>query len=333
MEPPLRTALANIIWHLPGKSRLAQLFQPRSALRCVLFHNVATDETSFTRGLGVTLTPGVFEERLRYLRRCYTPVSLAEVESGIQQRTFDRPPVLVTFDDAYRSVLTEAAPICQALNIEPVLFANGGLLGNRTLALDNLLAHVWNTQGLEPIARAAEVRMEHFAEIFRAYIPTLTLGERRGFASRLTDIAKVDDARLAAEHGLYLDAAELAELRRMGFSIGSHTLTHTHLRSLTPQERAEEIAGNRSLLEEATGAPVHAFSYPYGSKADATPSVRATVESSGHTLAFLVEGLPNVGAAPLSMYRVSLKGWSDARSFLELEVLPPVRVLLRRFTG
>ena len=57
---------------------------------------------------------------------------------------------------------------------------------------------------------------------------------------------------------------EVREMHRSGIDFGAHTLTHPDLTRL-PRGRAEtEICESRRVLEAKLGAPVRAFSYPYG---------------------------------------------------------------------
>jgi peptidoglycan/xylan/chitin deacetylase (PgdA/CDA1 family) len=46
--------------------------------------------------------------------------------------------------------------------------------------------------------------------------------------------------------------------------IGGHTVSHPLLGRLSPEEQEAEIAGCRQRLEAELGAPMRAFSYPYG---------------------------------------------------------------------
>jgi peptidoglycan/xylan/chitin deacetylase (PgdA/CDA1 family) len=57
----------------------------------------------------------------------------------------------------------------------------------------------------------------------------------------------------------------LAELHRGGWEVGAHTAHHPDLRRLPTAAARAEIAQSRQVLEEAIGAPVRSFAYPYGS--------------------------------------------------------------------
>src|SRR5216684_1861847 len=67
------------LWHIPGRFGIARLLGPRYSLRCVLFHDVSDTESSFTKGLGGTITRKNFGAALKFITRNYTPVSLQDV--------------------------------------------------------------------------------------------------------------------------------------------------------------------------------------------------------------------------------------------------------------
>ena len=95
-----------------------------------------------------------------------------------------------------------------------------------------------------------------------------------------------------------------------------------------------EIAHNAEALEAITGRPVRAFSVPYGRRADLTPTVVRAIEESGHVATFLVDARPNRHPTDLgAIQRVSLSDVSDARTAVDLEVLPRLRRLRDRVRG
>ncbi len=58
--------------------------------------------------------------------------------------------------------------------------------------------------------------------------------------------------------------AEIDECAAAGIDFGSHTRSHPHLQSCSPERRWEEIRGSKEALEERFGRPVDFFCYPYG---------------------------------------------------------------------
>lgn len=151
---------AATIWRMPCRFGLASLLGREYSLRCALFHHIADTESPFTQGLGITSKYRDFEATLRFLIRHYTPVTLQQVLEQAYGRALPPRAVLVTFDDAYASIATHAAPICREFNVPAVFFVNSACLDNQRLALDNLVCYVANTMSLHEVTIAARFVME-----------------------------------------------------------------------------------------------------------------------------------------------------------------------------
>jgi peptidoglycan/xylan/chitin deacetylase (PgdA/CDA1 family) len=74
---------------------------------------------------------------------------------------------------------------------------------------------------------------------------------------------------------------EIRALQRMGMEIGSHTLTHRLLTGRSAEEVRYELAESKTRLEDITGAPVVAFSYPEGAF---TVAACVALAETGYTL-------------------------------------------------
>lgn len=57
---------------------------------------------------------------------------------------------------------------------------------------------------------------------------------------------------------------QIIELKREGFEIGSHSMTHPDLTKLTEEEISQELLRSRMLLEILLNSPIRSFAYPYG---------------------------------------------------------------------
>ena len=129
---------------------------------------------------------------------------------------------------------------------------------------------------------------------------------------------------------LYLSEDDVRQLPQYAVELANHTHSHVHCRSLSPQDMASEIATPRRLVQDWTGSSMRAFSYPYGAQRDVTIPVDEAVRESGHDSSFLVHARANPRSSPGSIwYRSSIHASSERQLFLELEILPRLRSLLR----
>jgi peptidoglycan/xylan/chitin deacetylase (PgdA/CDA1 family) len=326
---------AGTLWHIPGRFGIARLLGPQCSLRSVLFHDVSDTESSFTRGLGGTITRKNFEAALTFITRYYTPVSLQEVIADGDGRSLPPRPVLVTFDDAYASVCEFAAPLCAKFGVPAVFFVNGICLDNQQLALDNLVCYVANRSGMGTINAAARsangtkhVELCSMMQVFSSFLPSITPPAREAFRSALVELAGINERRLAAEVGLYLTSQQLQDLAAFNFEIGNHTYTHANCRALSTGEFGDEIDRNKAVLETISGRKVRSFSVPYGSSVDLTSDLVAHLHRSGYEAVFLSESRVNTPTSDrFRLNRVSIKTGSDDLLFSEIEILPRLRAI------
>jgi peptidoglycan/xylan/chitin deacetylase (PgdA/CDA1 family) len=328
--------VAQAFWHIPGRFGLANVLGPSYSLRCVVFHHVSDQESPFTTGMNVRASVREFEGALRFLSTHYSPVRLEDVLSD-DGRGLPARAALVTFDDAYASVVDVAAPLCRKYGVPAVFFVNAAFLDNQRLAPDNLICYVANVHGMEKVNAAASIlRQNHIplhslSEVFGSFLPSLTLEERKAFLEALARSAGVIEHQLAEETALYLTIKQLRALASFDFEIGNHTYTHVHCRGLSPNDFEHEIVKNKTELEAISGTKVRSFSQPYGSSKDLTPDLAGRLKRSGHEAVFLSESVANIrGFDRFHLDRVNTRTDRDDSLFFDLEVLPRLRSVRNR---
>ena len=62
----------------------------------------------------------------------------------------------------------------------------------------------------------------------------------------------------------FVSVDQLKTLSAAGWEIGSHTMTHPDLTTLSPSQLEEELLGSRLRLEEVLGMEIYSIAYPYG---------------------------------------------------------------------
>jgi peptidoglycan/xylan/chitin deacetylase (PgdA/CDA1 family) len=323
---------------MPGCFKIARMLGRSYSLRCVVFHHISEVESPFTAGINVRTTPENFEAALRFISTYYKPVRLGDVLADQDGRRLPPNAVLVTFDDAYASVVQVAAPLCREYGIPAVYFVNAAFLNNQRMAPDNLVCYVASRKGMETINAAIRFagrtefsELRSLSKVFSSFFPSITLAERNVFLEALRHLAGISESRLAEESALYLTTEQLCSLASFDFEIGNHTYSHVHCRRLSQTEFREEIDRNRSELEALSGTKVRSFSQPYGSSKDLTADLAAHLRQSGHEAVFLSESVANTQGADLfHLDRVNPRVQGDDSLFLDLEVLPRLRAVRNR---
>jgi peptidoglycan/xylan/chitin deacetylase (PgdA/CDA1 family) len=67
----------------------------------------------------------------------------------------------------------------------------------------------------------------------------------------------------------YLTRDQVVELRRDGFEIGSHGMTHSRLTQITPAEASNEVLESKRRLEDLLQEPIAGLALPFGHYNDA----------------------------------------------------------------
>jgi peptidoglycan/xylan/chitin deacetylase (PgdA/CDA1 family) len=181
-----------------------------------------------------------FDAHCRVVREGCDPISLDQWRTALAGITPLPPrPVLITFDDGYRSVLTIGAPILASYQLPAVVFACTEPMAQRRLLWFDALAtaegedavQLWKTRAYDDWRRACA--------------STAAVGD--------------DDPRAL------MAPDEVAALSRQpGIEIGAHTARHPILAHASADAQRAEIAESRAALEQWTGTAVRAFAYPNG---------------------------------------------------------------------
>jgi peptidoglycan/xylan/chitin deacetylase (PgdA/CDA1 family) len=317
---------------------IARILGPSYALRCVVFHDISAEESPFTSGMGVSISPRDFEAALSFLARYYTPVRLQDVLTDCDGLGLPSRPMLVTFDDGYASVMKWAAPLCARFNVPAIVFLNAAFLDNDGLAPDNLVCYAANVLGMDTINAAARAvkaadtpQLESMSDVFSRFFPSITVEERRSFLDILARLGGIGERQLAGEANLYLTRQEVCELAAAGFEMGNHTYSHVRCRSLSPKNIGEEIDRNKAELESISGKQVQSFSLPYGSAEDLTSEIMRHLWLTRYKAVFLSESVANPDDT-FQFDRVSIRSNNDASLFFEIEVLPRLRAIRNRLS-
>ena len=103
----------------------------------------------------------------------------------------------------------------------------------------------------------------------------------------------------------YLTEEQLQELSKLGFEIGSHSMTHRYLDDLGPDDLRLEIAESKKRLEQMTGKAVTHFSCPGGRVNSRV--IQIAREAGYDSVATSRIGINNSGTDRFALRRVAVK--------------------------
>ena len=296
----------------------------RKSPKILLYHDCAPEETEYTAGLECTTPPSRFKEHLNYLRRHYAVVDLDTIVSG---RAPDRA-VAITFDDGYASVYENAFPLLRENGLPATIYLISSVVGNETLVWVNELNAILRRGG-DP---AVECVRRHF-KISGHETPTEIITfcrlnydgrKMQALLEELRALFALPVADHAASSKLYLSWDQVQEMTRSRIAFGNHSRTHPNMERLTEDEQIAEIRSAQRDLEKHL--PITDFAHPFGHKG---PTTARLVGEAGLRTAANVGG-HNYPVTPLSLGRTHLSNESVAGLFARMEVVEPLKELLRR---
>jgi peptidoglycan/xylan/chitin deacetylase (PgdA/CDA1 family) len=220
--------------------------------------------------------PESFRRHLDHLRTHCRPVALDEVSSAINGRSgLPRRAVLITFDDADRTLIEHGAGLMKERGVPGVAFVVAGHLdGERPFwwkEVDGLMSAGGSAPGMEALPAAEMVRrMKRMPE--------------EGRTSALDHLRRTARGPVAASP--QLRSSDLPSLRTAGIDIGNHTMSHPILPRCSNQQVVREVTEAHSVLTRASGGEPRAFAYPNG---DWDRRAERCLEEFGYETAFLFD--------------------------------------------
>jgi peptidoglycan/xylan/chitin deacetylase (PgdA/CDA1 family) len=212
------------------------------------------------------------ERQLRVLSFVFPVVPLDDVVSGHGKN--GRARVALTFDDGMRSNIDVAYPILCRLGLSATFFVCPGLIERG--------AWLWNHEArarLRTLEPPALLELTNSAggpsavEPFVEWMKTLEIAARRSVEQSIR--GATPHFKPSREQREQHDLAGWDELMRLDprvVTIGSHSMSHPILTSLTANETDAELRESRALLETRLERPVTLFCYPNGDLHDAALS-------------------------------------------------------------
>ncbi len=223
-----------------------------------------------------------FDAQMAHLKRAYHVLPLGDALKRLQAGDLPPRAVAVTFDDGYLDNYVHAWPILKKYEIPATLFVVSGVLDRTTMlwwdavsrAVPDVLRR-WNQgwgrdhgvphtlQGLlEESARAADPMLA--SQRLCEFLNGQPRAQRQGLIETLLSVGSLEHLN----RDLMLTWEQVREMRRGGWEIGAHTVTHAFVDELDDAGAQAEIQTSIRRVEEELKTAVRIFSYPRGRVGD-----------------------------------------------------------------
>ena len=286
------TAKAFLLASGHYRRRLASESFPGVAVLC--YHAVRPDRLPAGRMVfeDLHVREAELEAHCAFFRSCCDPISLDDWrQADAGGPPLPPRPVLVTFDDGYRSTWTLARPILRRHRIPAVFFVPSHTIERRQLAWYDAVA-----------LKYGEARVAQMKE--------LDVDAWSAACAEATRPASDEDPHAPLETDQIKALSDTP-----GFEIGGHTASHLLLARASLERQRHEVAENKARIESWIGRTISSFAYPNGRlNIDYTRETMDIVRACGLGVAFATnERFATRDESPLDRSRfVMLSGLSAA---------------------
>jgi peptidoglycan/xylan/chitin deacetylase (PgdA/CDA1 family) len=267
-------------------------YAPAPLLSIVTFHHVTEQDPLYPYDPEVAdAHPAQFRRQMEALVRHANPIGIDDLIRAIGGAPLPKNPVMVTFDDGYRSCHDVALPILRAVGVRATFFIATSFVSERRL-------YWW-----ERISLLLSRTKRKTAILTYPHTTTFDLTDRK-IHNRLTDVVKdtpdLDLDRFLDELGkalgvdwspaieteyadrLIMTWDQIRALARAGMDVESHGRHHRVLQTLSAPALESELIGSREDLEAQLGRPVRAIAYPVGRRINGDQRIRDALAAAGY---------------------------------------------------
>ena len=304
---------------LKAVMQLRRLAPVPSTISILTYHHVAEHDPAYPFDPGVAdATPAQFRRQMEMLCRYGTPIGIDELCRALEGAPLPKNPVMVTFDDGYRSCHDVALPILRAVGMRATFFIPTAYVTERKLYWWERIAYVLS-QARKPsatltypaeheVVRADPKAHQKLTNIIKD-TPSLDIDKFLDGLCHAFGIEWNRDVEARHADDIVMTWDHLRSLSRAGMDVESHTRRHRVLQTLDDDELRDELAGSRQDLETQLGRPVRAIAYPVGRRISRLAKIRDAVASAGYRI-----GLSNASGAT-RIWPLPLSGMMPADPF------------------
>lgn len=265
------------------------------AIVVLMLHRVLPEnQRALTNTLGdIVVHESTFRDLVAYVKNNGEVLSLAGAQPGTH---FEKPLLVLTFDDGWRDNYSVALRHLQAANLPFTIFICPNLMGAHTPFWPERASFL--LKQMSPPLHAKQVSAA--VEALKRRSPQ----EREDYLSTLTDTSRVDKSALQSGVDQLLSWTEVLQMRTKGVAFGAHSHNHLILTQVPLTEAQVDVEASKTAVENALSTPCDMFSYPNGNW---SVEIRQIVAAAGFRLAVTTEPAAwTPGADLLTIPRINI---------------------------
>ncbi len=290
-------------------------------LTVLMYHSIGGSDLL---GPGLAVSVKNFAGQLEYLARSFDIVPL---DSAVGMLRAGAPipdnTIALTFDDGFRDNYEAAFPLLKRYGAPAAMFVatqplTDGIslwpyrlrfLFKKTQARELRLNWPRTTVGRGAFNLASARKRRRAVDALEPALIAAVPSERERMLAEIARGLGVDVTSDPADEAPILTAEQLKILSAGDIEIGSHTVTHPALSSLSCTDAAEELTASKKTLEAALGRRVRFLAYPFGASQHFNAEVEDLTQKAGYEAALTT--VPGVNGRSADLFAIKLLGVYD----------------------
>lgn len=273
-----------------------------------MYHNFSASSAN----CGSAVSVGELRKQFEYLRRHFHVVSLSHlVDRLVSGAPIEKFTVALTVDDGRRNFYNCCFPLLKEFAIPATLFVVSAFIrGDDWIWTDKVL---WLAEQPSAPTELAFPQIEQSFAMLNRMRPEARNAQIYSWATAM----QVEIPNDSPPNYAPCSWSELREMADSGLvEIGSHTVTHAILSSLSDEESRFELRASRAEIEKGTGRSVKAFCFPNGKPVDYRASHLQQVQDAGYSCSVAASfGMVSKTSNVYELPRIGVSGHTDFLSF------------------
>lgn len=226
------------------------------------------------------ISPDLLEQQLIFLKSHFNVMPMAELAEDIRNQQVKPYSLAITFDDGHGDFYTHAWPLLRKYDLPAALFVTTDFVDQRCWLWPDLLRYLLikttkssiTTKTLGELALTEETRLKIWNDL-GDYCIALKAEDRWSFLRELATQLDLEPGENAKAPFDSVTWDQLREMQKEGLEVGSHTLSHPILSSLTEEQLENELLISKMKIESELGTTPLGICYPNGMAKDVSPLV------------------------------------------------------------
>ncbi len=276
--------------------------------RILMYHNFSGPGGTVPGALSTEATHAQFE----YLRHHYRVVPLLQMAEQLASgKNLDSLTVALTIDDGRRDFYQFMFPLLKEFQFPATFFVVSSFIrGEDWIWTDKVL---WLSEQPNPPTALTAGKLD---DVFRS-LNRMRPEARNAQIQAMAAGARITIPTQAPAKYAPCSWSELREMADSGLvNIGSHTVTHPILSSISDEESWRELTESRRQIEEGVGRNPGAFCFPNGMPGDFRPTQVQQVADAGYACSVVASfGLVDNHVDKFRLPRIGMGSKSDPIEF------------------